>query len=75
MLSLIPASPSHPLKEMMNRHRFRYQVLLREVTEEVFTEANDDVFLEAFHTVKLSSLDPAPREFIKFVDQFIALGR
>ena len=41
---------------------------LREVTEEVFTEANDDVILEAFHTVKPSSLTPTPREFINFVE-------
>ena len=59
----------------MNRYQFRYQDLLREVTEEVFTEANDDVILEAFHTVKPSSLTPTPREFINFVEQFLALGR
>ena len=51
LLSLIPASRSNPLKEMVNRYQFWYQDLLREVTEEVFTEANDDVILEAFHTV------------------------
>ena len=59
----------------MNRYQFRYQDLLREVTEEVFTQANDDVLLEAFHTVKPSSLTPTPREFINFVEQFLALGR
>ena len=75
LLSLIPASRSNPLKEMVNRYQFRYQDLLREVTEEVFTEANDDVIMEAFHTVKPSSLTPAPREFINFVEQFLALGR
>ena len=75
LLSLIPASPSNPLKEMVNRYQFRYQDLLREVTEEVFTEANDDVILEAFHTVKSSSLTPTPPEFINFVEQLLALGR
>ena len=40
LLSLIPASRSNPLKEMVNRYQFRYQELLREVTEEVFTECN-----------------------------------
>ena len=75
LLSLIPASRSNPLQEMENRYRFRYQDLLREVTEEVFTEANDDVILEAFHTVKQSSLTPTPRAFIYFVEQFLALGR
>ena len=75
LLSLIPATRSNPLKEMVNRYQFRYQDLLREVTEEVFTEANDDVILEAFHTVKPSSLTPTPREFINFVEQFLALGR
>ena len=40
LLSLIPASRSNPLKEMVNRYQFRYQDLLREVTEEVFTECN-----------------------------------
>ena len=59
----------------MNRYQFRYQDLLREVTEEVFTEANDDVILEAFHTVKPSSLTPTPRKFINFVEQFLTLGR
>ena len=59
----------------MNRYQFRYQDLLREVTEEIFTEANDDVILEAFHTVKRSSLTLTPREFINFVEQFLALGR
>ena len=75
LLSLIPATRSNPLKEMVNRYRFWYQDLLREEMEEVFTEANDDVILEAFHTVKPSSLTPAPREFINFVEQFLALGR
>ena len=74
LLSLIPASRSNPLKEMVNRYQFRYQDLLREVTEEVFTQGNDDVILEAFHTVKPSSLTPTPREFINFVEQFLALG-
>ena len=32
LLSLIPASRSNPLKEMVNRYQFRYQDLLREVT-------------------------------------------
>ena len=45
LLSVIPASRSNQLKEMVNRYEFRYQDLLREVTEEVFTEANDDVIL------------------------------
>ena len=36
LLSLIPASRSNPLKEMVNRYQFRYQGLLRESTEEVF---------------------------------------
>ena len=75
LLSLIPASRSNPLKEMVNRYQFRDQDLLREVTEEVFTEATDDVILEAVHTVKPSSLTPTPREFINFVEQFLALGR
>ena len=67
LLSLIPASRSNPLKEMVNRYQFRYQGLVKEVTEEVFTEAHDDVIL--------SSLTPTPREFINFVEQFLALGR
>ena len=75
LLSLISASRSNPLKEMVNRYQFRYQDLLREVTEKVFTKANDDVILEAFNTVKPSSLTPTPREFINFVEQFLALGR
>ena len=75
LLSLIPATRSNPLKEMVNRYQFKYQDLLREVTEEVFTEANEDVMLEAFHTLKPSSLTPTPREFINFVEQFLALGR
>ena len=75
LLSLIPASRSNPLKKIVNRYPFKYQDLLREVTEEVFVEANDDVILDAFHTVKPSSLSPTPREFINFVDQFLALGR
>ena len=33
------------------------------------------MILEAFHTVKSSSLTPTPREFINFVEQFLALGR
>ena len=74
-LSFIPATRSNPLKEMVNRYQFRYQDLLRGVTEEVFTEASDDVILEAFLTVKPSSLTPTPREFINFVEQFLALGR
>ena len=73
--SLLPASRSNPLKEMVNRYQFRYQDLLREVTEEVFTAANDDVTLEAFNTVKLSSLTATPRQIINFVEQFLALGR
>ena len=75
LLSLIPASRSNPLKEMVNRYRIRYKDLLREVTGEVFTEVNDDVILEAFHTVKPSSLTPTPREFINFVKQFLTFGR
>ena len=67
LLSLIPASRSDPLKEMVNRYQFWYQDLLREVTEEVFTDANDDVILEAFHTVRPCSPTPTPREFIDFV--------
>ena len=74
LLSLIPATRSNPLKEMVNRYQFRYQDLLRSVTEEVFTEANKDVILEAFHMVKPSSLTQTPREFINFVEQFLALG-
>ena len=73
LLSLIPASRSNPLKEMVSRYQFKYQELLREVTEEIFTEAND-VILEAFHMVQPSSLTPTPREFINFVEQFLALG-
>ena len=75
LLSLIPATRSNPLKVMVSRYQFKYQDLLREVTEEVFTEANDDVILEAFHTVKPSSLTPTPCEFISFVEQFLASGR
>ena len=75
LLSLIPASRSNPLKEMVNRYQFKYQDLLKEVTEEVFMEANDNVILEAFHIVEPSSLTPTPREFINFVEQFLALGR
>ena len=75
LLSLIPACRSNPLKEMVNWYQFRYQDLLREVTEEVFKVANDDVILESFHTVKPSSLTSTPREFINFVEQFLALGR
>ena len=72
LLSLIPAFRSNPLKEMVHRYqlRYRYQDLLREVTEEVFTEANEDVVLGAFHTVKPSSLTPTAREFVNFVGQF-----
>ena len=75
LLSLISASRSNPLKEMVNPYQFRYQDLMREVTEEVFTEANDDVIFEAFQTIKPSSLPPTPREFVNFVEQFPALGR
>ena len=75
LLSLMSVSRSNALKEMVNRYQFRYQDLLREMTEEVFTEANNDVILEAFHTVKPSSLTPTPREFINFLEQFLALGR
>ena len=75
LLSLIPATWSNPLKAMVNRYQFWYQDLLREVTEEVFTERIDDMILEAFHTVKPSSLTPTPREFIHFVEQFLASGR
>ena len=67
LLSSIPAFRSSPLKETVNGYQFRYHDLLREVTEEVFTEVNDDVILEAFHTVKPSSLTPTSREFINFV--------
>ena len=70
LLSLIFASQSNPLKEMANRYQFWYQDLSREVTDEVFTEANEDVILEAFNTVRLSSLTPTPREFIHWVEQF-----
>ena len=45
------------------------------MTEKAFTEANNNVILQAFHTVKPSSLTPTPREFINFVEQFLALGR
>ena len=44
------------------------------MTEEVFTEANEDVVLAAFHMDKLSSLTPTPREFINVVEQFLAFG-
>ena len=74
LLSLIRASRSDTLKEMVNQYQFRYQDLFREVTEEVFTEASDDVILEAFHTVTPSSPTATPREFINFVEQFLALG-
>ena len=67
--------PVQPTEGNVNWYQIRHQELLREVTEEVFTEANDDVILEAFHTVKPSSLTPTPREFINFVEQFLALGR
>ena len=67
LLSLIPAFRSNPLKETVNGYQFRYHDSLREVTEEVFTEMNDDVIFEAFNTVKPSSLTPTPREFIYFV--------
>ena len=60
LLSLLPATRSNPLEDMMNRYQLRYQDLLREVTEEIFTEANDDSILEAFVTVKPSSLSPTP---------------
>ena len=75
LLSLIPASRSNPLKEMDIRYNFKYQDLPKEVTGEVFTEAKDNLILEAFHTVKPSSLTPMPHEFINFVEQFLALGR
>ena len=75
LLSFIPTTRCNPLKEMVNRYEFRYQHFFREVTEEVFTEANDDVILEAFRTVKPSSLTPTPRKFINFVEHFLALGR
>ena len=75
LLSLICASRSNPQMEMVNQYQYRYQDVLREVTEEVFTEGNDDVILEAFHTVKPSSLTPTAREFIHFVEQFLAFGR
>ena len=67
--SLIPACLSNPLKEMVNRYQ------MREVTEEVVTEENNDVFLEAFDTVKRFSLTPTPLEFINFLEHFLALGR
>ena len=70
LLSLIPASRSNPLKEMVSLYQFRYQDLLREVIVEVFTEANDNVILEAFHTVKPSSPTPTPREFIFLLNNF-----
>ena len=35
LLSLIPATRSKPLKKMVSRYQFRYEDLLREVTEEV----------------------------------------
>ena len=74
LLSLIPASRSKALKEMVNRYQFRYQDLLREVTDEFSTEANDDVTLEAAPIIKPSSLTPTLLEFINFVEQFLALG-
>ena len=58
-----PLSRSNPLKEMVNRYQFWYQGFSREVTEEVFAEANDDVILDAFYTVKPSSLTLTPHEF------------
>ena len=58
----------------MNRYQFRYEDSLREVTEEVFTGANDDVILKAFHTVKPSSLKPTRREVFNFVEDILALG-
>ena len=69
LLPLSPASQSNPLKKMVNRYQFRYQDLLREVTEEVFTEANDQVILEAFNTVTPSSPTPTPCEFIHWVQK------
>ena len=33
------------------------------------------MIFKAFHTFKRSSLTPTPREFINFVEQFLALGR
>ena len=74
-LSLIPASRSNELKEMVNPYQLRYQDLLRKVTEEVSTKANDDVILEPFYTVKPSSLTPTPSEFINFVEKISGLGR
>ena len=74
LLSLIAATRSDPLKEMVGRYQFKYQDLLKEVAEEVFTEANDDVILEALHTVKPSPLTPTPHEVINFVERFLALG-
>ena len=62
---------------MVNWYQFRYQELMTEVTEvteKVFLEENDDVIFEAFHTVKPSSVTPMPREFINFVEEFLALG-
>ena len=75
LLPHVPALRSNSLKEMVKRYQFWYQDLLREGTQEVFTEANDDVIFEAFHTGKPSSLTPTPGEFINFVEQFLALGR
>ena len=75
LLSLIPASRSNPLKDMVNRYQLKCQDLPREVTEEIFTEANDDVILEAFRTIKPSSLTPMPREFVNVVEEFLVLGR
>ena len=62
LLSLIRASRSNLLKKMVNPYQFWYEDLLREVTKEVFTEAKNDVILEAFHTVKRISLTPTPRD-------------
>ena len=61
-----PLSRSNALKEMVNRYHIRYQGFSREVTEEVFAEASDDVILEALHTVKPSSLTLTPRELFYF---------
>ena len=69
--SRLPVQPTQENSELVD---FQYQDLLREVTEEVFVEANDDVILGAFHTVKSSSLTSTPREFITLVEQFTSLG-
>ena len=75
LLSLIPPSWSNPLKEMLNPYQFKYQDLLSEVTEEIFTEVNNNVILEAFHTVQPSSPTHTPCEFINLVERLLALCR